>query len=149
MKELIWYPKIKSQVILHEKDEDYPFGQYAQKKEINDKKISLQSMLRVFRETERREWENFPRGRKYYFELDDDHKIFIDFLERSWTAQVLDMHDPDIHVFHQWRENSSYTREFALSLMSQEKRKFWLKFLHYLLSALLCRLSPVFAYTFS
>ena len=52
MKELIWYPKIKSQVILHEKDEDYPFGQYAQKKEINDKKISLQSMLRVFRETE-------------------------------------------------------------------------------------------------
>ena len=38
MKELIWYPKIKSQVILHEKDEDYPFGQYAQKKEINDKK---------------------------------------------------------------------------------------------------------------
>ena len=85
-------------------------------------------MLRVFRETERREWENFPRGRKYYFELDDDHKIFIDFLERSWTAQVLDIHDPDIHVFHQWRENSSYTREFALSLMSQEKRKFWLKF---------------------
>ena len=48
MKELIWYPKIKSQVILHEKDEDYPFGQYAQKKEINDKKSAFNQCWEFF-----------------------------------------------------------------------------------------------------